>query len=117
MLPDAVQRPLIRSLQKNIYVLQAQKVMVGLIPLLKDSKSGNVKDALAIEPKTMGQFLGLLRKGLDDSIKVGGAPFEDIKTLDFDSTDKDILDSYTTTTASSALSGGRMLYSSDTQTR
>ena len=116
LLSDTVLRPLIRTLQKNIYVLQAQKVMVGLIPLLKDNKSGNVKDALAIEPETMGKFLGLLRKGLDDSIKVGGAPFEDIKTLDFDSTDKDILDSYSSTMASSATSGGRILYSSDKQT-
>ena len=116
LLSDAVLRPLVRNLQKNIYILQAQKVMVGLIPLLKDSKSGNVKDALAIEPETMGKFLGLLRKGLDDSIKVGGAPFEDIKTLDFDTTDKDILNSYSNTMASSTVGGSRTIYSSDKQT-
>lgn len=112
---DIVLKPLIRKLQTNIYILQAQKVMVGLIPMLKENKSGSVKDQLAVSPETMGKFLGLLKQGLSDAIKVSGVPFEDLKTLDFDGTDKQILQEYTKTT--SALSGinSRLIFSLDKQ--
>ena len=116
LLPDAALRPLIRNLQKNVYILQAQRLIIGLIPMLKENKSGNVKDMLAVSPEVMGKFLGLLKQGLDDAIKVGGAPFEDVKSIDFDSTDKDILNTYSKTYASTSVSGGRLIYSGDKQT-
>lgn len=111
--PDAVLRPLYRKLQKNQSILAAQKVMVGLIPLLKNAKSGEVKDQFAISPKQMGVYLGLLKQGLSDTIKVGGVPFEDVKVLDFPVSDTNMYDSYNST--SSALSGvtQRIVYSSD----
>ena len=113
---DIVLKPLIRKLQTNIYMLQSQKVMIGLIPLLgKDVKGGSIKDQLAISPETMGKFLGLLKQGLSDAIKISGVPFEDVKTFDFDGTDKQILQEYTKTT--SALSGinSRLIFSLDKQ--
>lgn len=111
--PDAVLRPLIRKLQKNQNILSAQKVMVGLIPLLKNAKSGEVKDQFAISPKQMGIYLGLLKQGLNDAIKVGGVPFEDVKVLDFPAGDKNMYDIYNGT--SSAMSGvtQRVIYSND----
>ena len=111
--PDAVLRPLIRKLQKNQNMLAAQKVMVGLIPFLKNAKSGEVKDQFAISPKQMGVYLGLLKQGLNDAIKVGGVPFEDVKVLDFPSSDNNMYDMYNGT--SSALSGvtQRVIYSND----
>ena len=111
--PDVVLRPLYRKLQKNKYMLSAQKVMVGLIPLLKNVKSGEVKDQFAISPKQMGIYLGLLKQGLNESIKVGGVPFEDVKVLDFPTDNNDMYDSYNGT--SSALSGvtQRVIYSND----
>ena len=113
LFPDLSMRPLIRNLQKSIYTLQAQKVMVGLIPMIKDNKSGNAVDNIAIKPETMGKFLGLLRQGLDDAIKVGGAPFEDIKTLEFDGGDKSILKDYTQTTISMSGTNSRLLFGTD----
>jgi hypothetical protein len=113
---DIVLRPLIRRLQTNIYMLQSQKVMVGLIPLLgKEVKGGSIKDNLAVSPEVLGKFLGLLKQGLSEAIKISGAPFDDIKTFDFDGTDKQILQEYTKTT--SALSGinSRLIFSLDKQ--
>jgi len=116
MFSDVALRPLIRNLQKNIYVLQAQQVMIGTIPMLKDNKSGNVKDMLAVSPETMGNFLGLLKQGLDDAIKVSAAPFDNIEKISFDSTEKDILNSYTKSLAATSVSAGRLIYSGDKQT-
>lgn len=113
MFPDLAQKSLIRNLQKNIYILQAQKVMVGLIPLLKDNKSGNAVDNIAIKPETMGKFLGLLKQGLDEAIKVGGVPFEDIKTLEFDGGDKNIYEKYNQVTAAMSGTNSRLLFGVD----
>lgn len=112
---DVVLKPLIRKLQTNIYMLQAQKVMVGLIPMLEGTKSGSVKDQLAVSPEVMGKFLGLLKQGLNDAIKVSGVPFKDLKTLDFDGTDKQILQDYTKTTAAMSGVNSRLIFSIDKQ--
>ena len=113
---DIVLKPLVRKLQTNIYMLQAQKVMVGLIPLIKDAKSGSVKDQLAVSPEVMGKFLGLLKQGLSDAIKVSGVPFDDLKALDFDGTDKQILQEYTKTTSAMSGINSRLIFSLDKQT-
>jgi hypothetical protein len=112
---DIVLKPLIRKLQTNIYFLQAQKVMVGLIPLIKESKSGSIRDNLQISPEVMGKFLGLMKQGLNDAIKVSGVPFSDVKTLDFDGTDKKILEDYTKSTTSMSGVNSRLIYSVDKQ--
>lgn len=113
MFPDLAQKSLIRNLQKNIYVLQAQKVMVGLIPLLKDNKGGNAIDNIAIKPETMGKFLGLFRQGLSESILLGGLPFEDVKSLDFDAGDKNIYEKYNQVTAAMSGTNSRLLFGID----
>lgn len=113
MFPDLAQRNLMRSLQRSIYIQQAQKVMVGLLPMLKDNKSGNAVDNIAIKPETMGKFLGLLKQGLDSSIRIGGAPFESIEVLDFDAGDKSIYRDYTETTIATSGTNSRLLFGTD----
>jgi len=112
---DIVLKPLIRRLQTNIYVLQAQKVMIGLVPMLKDVKGGSTKDMLGISPEVLGKFLGILKQGLSDAIKISGAPFEDVKTFDFDGTDKQILQEYTKTTSAMSGINSRLIFSLDKQ--
>jgi hypothetical protein len=116
LFPDLVLKPLVRNLQSNIYILQAQKVMVGLIPMLKDTKGSSVKDQLGISSEVLGKFLGLLKQGLTSAIKVGGVPFSDIKTLDFDGTDKNIMENYTKNTSSMSGINSRLLFATDKMT-
>jgi hypothetical protein len=110
---DVVLAPLTRSLQKNINILKAQKVIVGLIPLLKEIKGGSVKDAIAIDSITLGKFLGLLKAGLHESVKIGGVPFSDIKEIDFDTTNTNIFDDYSKTTAAMSGINSRMVFAND----
>lgn len=83
MFNDLVLAPQIRQLQTNKYIIEASKLIIGLVPLLKDNKSGNVRDMMAIAPETLGKFLGLLRNSINDVYSLGAVPFEDVKSIDF----------------------------------
>ena len=61
----------------------------------------------------MGQFLGLLRQGLDEAVKLGGVPFDDLKVLDFDAGDKSIYRDYTQTTIATSGTNSRLLFGTD----
>lgn len=116
MFQDVVLQPLVRNLQMNKYIVEATKVMVGLIPMIKDPKGASVKDMVALDAETAGKFLALLKQGIGDTIKTGAVPFTDVKTLDFESThDTNILEQYAKTTTSMSGINTRLIYSSDKQ--
>ena len=96
MFSDAINKPLLRELQNNQYIIASQKLLVGLVPLLKEQKSGQVADALAVKYETLGKFLGLLKQGLADAIKVGAVPFSDVKDISFTQSERSIYDEYNT---------------------
>lgn len=111
---DEVNKPLVRKLQNNQYIIASQKLLVGLIPFLKDTKTAQTKDNLAIDAKTLGGFLALLKKGLSDCIKVGGLPFSDVKEISYTLPDKNMYQEHSKTLSSNAGVTNRLLYS-DTQ--
>lgn len=90
---DAINADIIRQLQNNQYIIASEKLLVGLIPLLKDPKSGQTKDMLAISPETMGKFLGVLQQGLKQ-IQVKGVPFSDVKEVTYEMPNKSIYTEY-----------------------
>lgn len=116
MFQDSINRPIVRKLAMNQYIIAAQKIMIGLIPLLKDQKSGQIKDALAVSPETMGRFLGLLKQGLNDAIKITGAPFEDVKQVEFDMPTTNMYDQSNSIQAASSGATSRIIYASDRST-
>lgn len=116
MFSDAVNKPLIRFLQNNQYIIASQKLLVGLIPLLKDQKSGQVADALAIKAGTLAKFLGLLKQGLSDAIKVGGVPFSDLKDISFEQSQKSIYSEYNTNLSKQSGVTGSLIYGSERPT-
>lgn len=83
MFEDSVNKPLVRELQKNQYIIASQKILIGLIPMLTQQKSGQKSDTIAISSELLGRFLGLLKQGLSDAIKIGGVPFTDVKQVEF----------------------------------
>lgn len=113
---QVVNKPLIKSLQTNQYMISAQKILVGLIPYLKDQKSGQVANALAIDAKTLAPFLALLKQGLSDAVKVSGAPFSDLKDISFPTTEKSIYDEYNTNLAKQSGATGALIYGSQRPT-
>lgn len=113
MFQDSVNKPLIRQLQNDQYIIASQKIMIGLIPILKEQKSGQIKDALAVSPETMGKFLGLLKQGLSNAIKITGAPFFDVKQVEFELPAKNMYNEYSSTLAANSGVTSRVVYASD----
>ena len=113
LMTDIAMKPVIRNLQQNIYMLQAQKLLVGTIPMLKDRQGAMTSDGLAIKPETLGKFLGLLRQGIHESVKFGAAPFESIEEIDFETANNNILEQYTKTTAAMSGTNSRLIFGTD----
>ena len=80
---EAINKPLLRELQNNQYIIASQKILIGLIPLLTGQKSGQINDSFALTADQLGNFLGFLKRGLHESIKISGVPFSDVKQMEF----------------------------------
>jgi hypothetical protein len=80
---DLILTPIVRNLQTNKYIIAASRMLVGLIPLLKDNKSGNSRNKMAIDPVTLGQFASVVKQGLPNPVSLGVVPFDDMKEFDF----------------------------------
>jgi hypothetical protein len=113
IMPDIILQPAIRELQKNSYIQAASAILIGQVEFLKESKA-SVKDALTLDPVTLGKFLALLKSGIPEAIKVGAAPLANMEALQFEGNDK-IYNSYLQTTAASSGVNSRLLYSYDRQ--
>lgn len=110
-LPNMITDREIQALQKDKDIEAAYGLLMGEMELLDKQKSGNVKDAFAINPKTLGTLLNLVRTGLDRNIKVGALP---VKNLDFYQYNDSNPDSYTTqvkNTSALGASAGNMIFS------
>lgn len=116
MFSDAINKPLMRTLQTNKNIISAQKILVGLIPLLKDQKSGQVANSLAVKPNMVANFLGLLKQGLSDAIKVGAVPFTDVKDVSFEDTNKSLYSDYNSDLSKQAGVTGSLIYGSERPT-
>ena len=112
---DIVLQPMVRQLQSNKYIIEATKVMVGLIPMLNEAKAGNVKDMIAISSETAGKFLSLLRRGISDVIKTGAVPFSDVKVLDFEDNKRNMMEDFNKNTASQTGINSRLVFPIDKQ--
>lgn len=113
---DAVLKNLKRELQNNQDIIASQKILIGLIPLLKNQKSGEVKDAVSMTPNLLRQYLGMLKKGLSDAIKVSGVPFSDVKDINYSLPSKNIYtESNDNMAANSGVTSG-LIYTSQKMT-
>lgn len=113
LLGDVVLQPIIRSLQTNSYIQEATKILFGQVEFIKDASS-KVKDALTLNPETLGKFLQLLKSGLPDAIKVAAAPLANTAAVEFKGNDK-MYDSYLKSTSSISGINSRLIYSFDRQ--
>jgi hypothetical protein len=113
MFSDLVLAPLIRNLQKNKYIIEASKVILGTIPILKDSKSGNGKDQTAISPETTAKFLGLLRQGINEAINIGAAPFDNFEAIDFKSDKNNLQVDYNKNVAAASGINTKSIYTTE----
>ena len=113
LMADAVLQPVIRALQKNSYIQEASKIIFGQVEFLKDATS-KVKDALTLDPETLGKFLALIKAGLPEAIKIAAAPLANTTALEFNG-DNELYSSYLQNTASTSGVNSRLIFTTDRQ--
>lgn len=79
---DLILQPTMRTLQKNVNMSVASKMLVGEVPFLKDAGT-KVADQLAMSPETLAKFLQLVSSALASSIKTAAAPLQNIQGISF----------------------------------
>jgi hypothetical protein len=72
-----------RKLQKNKNMLEAYKIIMGVIPRNKDNRTGSQKDDLAITPETAAKFAQLVNSSLPDGVYFKTVPFEQLESFEF----------------------------------
>lgn len=110
LLPEFIDQNYIRSLQKAMLTSSSSKVLLGQVPMLKDTKT-KIADMIAIDSTTLARFLALVKSSLSDSLKVAAAPLEDMKAISFEG-DNELYDSWLRAAISSSGINSSLIYSS-----
>ena len=108
---DLVLQPLMRTLQKDINMAAANKMIMGEVPFLNKEIKATVRDSIAISPNLLGKFMYLVKSALSDAVKVGSLPLEDIKSIEFEG-DNDLYDKYLRTALASSGINTNLIFSS-----
>ncbi len=110
-LPNMITDREMQALQKDKDIEAAYGLLMGEMDMLDKQKSGNVKDAFAINPKTLGKLLGLVRSGLDKHIKVGALPVRNLNFYQYEDKNPDTYSNQVTSTTSLGASASNIIYS------
>lgn len=103
----------IGELQYNKDLIAASGILAGEIKLFDSAKSGQKANQFSIDPKTLGTFMSLVKKGLQRTIKAVAVPLENIKFFQFEDKNPNSYTNELTTTAGIGTGISRVIYSSD----
>ena len=103
----------IEELQYNKDIASAYAILAGDIRLFDNAKSGTKADQFAIDPSTLGVFMGKVKAGLPEQIKGVAMPTENTKMYQYTNSNPDMYDSRLKNTAGTGGGISRVIYSSD----
>ena len=103
----------IGELQYNKDLIAASGILAGEIQLYDQARSGQKANQFSIDPKTLGTFMSLVKKGLQSTIKAVAVPLENIKFFQFEDKNPNSYTNELTTTAGIGTGISRVIYSSD----
>lgn len=109
MFPDMGFQPTVRKLQNDKYFIEASKLLVGILGFNKETKSGQVANQMNITPDILGKFLGVARQGLNRQIGLVALPVDEIKAVDFDVSQNNIVTDYIKSLSQQGLSSADVL--------
>lgn len=110
---NILRRDEIGELQYNKDLIAASGILAGEIKLFDSAKSGQKANQFSIDPKTLGTFMSLVKKGLQSTIKAVAVPLENIKFFQFEDKNPNSYTNELTTTAGIGTGISRVIYSSD----
>lgn len=112
-LKSALRDDEIEQLQYSKDIASAYAILAGEIRLFDNAKSGTKANQFAIDPKTLGAFMGKVKNGLPETIKAVAMPTENTKMYQFNDTVDDMYKNQLVSTAGIGSSISRVIYSSD----
>ena len=102
-----------QALQKDKNLISAYLVLAGEIATMSTEKSGNKANQFKIDPKTMGNFMALVNKGLQNNIKPVALPLTDIKGWQFSDSNVNMVDNQKKVSAGDGARASTLIYTSD----
>ena len=113
LFPDLALQPTVRNLQKNNYMAEAVKLIMGEVGTLnKDAKGPSVRDAFNLSPEMAAKFMQLVKSAINNSaVSVASAPLSNMKAFQFEG-NNDMYESYMTNLLGLAGINGNLLFSS-----
>ena len=109
---DLLEQPTMRTLQKDINMANAAKLVIGEIPLLNKTTQGSNKDQFSISAKNLGEFLALVKAAIGSVIKTAAVPLTNVQGIDF-TADNELYSSYVKTVLASSGTNTNLLFTSD----
>ena len=113
LLKDCLNKEEVEALQIDKDIVSAYAILAGEIETMKTEKSGNKSNQFAIDPKTLGSFLGLVNSGLKNNTKIAAMPLKDIDCFQFNDSNPTMADNQYKITAGNGASASTLIYTSD----
>lgn len=118
-LKDAIRNDEIANLQYNKDIASAYGILAGEIRLFDNAKSGTTANQFAIDPATLGAFMGKVKEGLQNvgttgpTTKAVAMPTENIKWFQFSDSNPTMYEQQLSNSAGVGSGISRVVYSSD----
>lgn len=118
-LKDAIRNDEIANLQYNKDIASAYGILAGEIRLFDNAKSGTTANQFAIDPATLGAFMGKVKEGLQNvgttgpTTKAVAMPTENIKWFQFSDSNPTMYEQQLSNSAGVGSGISRVIYSSD----
>lgn len=118
-LKDAIRNDEIANLQYNKDIASAYGILAGEIRLFDNAKSGTTANQFAIDPATLGAFMGKVKEGLQNvgttgpTTKAVAMPTENIKWFQFSDSNPTMYEQQLANSAGVGSGISRVVYSSD----
>lgn len=113
MMKSAFNDDVVQKLQMDKNFASAYAMLVGNIPLMDKDKSDQKIDNFAVNPKTVGKLLNIIRNSLKENVKIIGTPTQDNKMWQYEERNKTMADDYLNMTSAQGASANGMIYSSE----
>jgi len=108
---DLVNQSIMRSLQKNINMSAASRIIIGEVGQLKDA-AAKLKDAFNISPALLGNFLALVKSSIGDAVKTAALPLNNVKSINFPA-ENELYSSYLKTSVAMSGVNSNLIFSND----
>ena len=109
---DLLEQSTMRTLQKNINMANAAKLVIGEIPLLNKTSQTSNRDQFSISAKNLGEFLALVKAAIGSAIKTAAVPLTNVQGIDF-TADNELYSSYVKNTLASSGTNTNLLFTSE----